>query len=105
MIEPSKIEELRQKFPSAELHRLRVAGEELVVRAPTSAAWERFTAKRGDPATRFAACRQLIVDCAGVPSGQELAEMLERRPGLIDSVSAKLAEICGAAQEAEAEKL
>lgn len=105
MFEPSKIEEVRQKHPGAELHLVRIAGEELVVRAPTAAAWERFTAKRGDPSTRFVACKQLIIDCAALPTGADLVAMLDRRPGLVDSISSKLAEIAGATQEAEAEKL
>lgn len=105
MIEASKIEELRQKHLGAELHRVRIAGEELVARSPSAAAWERFTARRGDPSTRFAACRQLLVDCVLHPTGAELGDLIERRPGIVDSVASKLAELCGAAMEAEAEKL
>lgn len=105
MSEALKIEELRQKHPGAELHRLRVAGEVLIVRSPSAAAWERFTSKRGDAGTRFAACRQLVIDCVLQPAGTALLEVLDRRPGLVDSVSVKLAELAGAAEEAEAEKL
>lgn len=105
MFEPSKIEEIRQKHPGAELHRLKLAGEVLIVRSPSYPSWERFTAKRADASTRFAACKQLVIDCVLHPAGQELFDVLERRPGLVDSVSVKLAEFAGAAEEAEAEKL
>ncbi len=93
------IEELKAQH--GEIHQLSYAGVDVIVRAPSRAAWKRYRALMSDAARRADSFEVLLRDCLLHPSLQELDGILDRRPGLAETFGAELVEIAGLGKEAE----
>lgn len=103
-MEKQTLENLRTQHPGVELHAIRCAGEEIVVRPPTAAEFERFTLNM-ERESRTKALGALLFSCAVHPSMEALQSLLDRRAGLVFSFGNELCKIAGLNQEAESQKL
>lgn len=104
-----------KKFDDATLQKLKVehgnglylleAGDHAIVaRAPGRAVWKKFRATL--TTDRKADALELLVrDCVVHPTGAEFEAMLDERPGLAETFGNELADIAGAGDEAERQKL
>jgi hypothetical protein len=103
------IEELKAKHPADELHRLGGTKEIVVVKCPSAPLWEAMQDKVLDAKStqpqRRAAAHNLLISCVVFPSAEKVAELLERKPGLLQTFTNQLSEIAGVDNEARSEKL
>jgi hypothetical protein len=109
--DPKLVEELKAKYPD-DVHQLGMpSGIEAVVlvRTPPSEAWDRLQDRVMDPkatqATKRAAARNILMDALLYPSRDELGALLDRKPGLVQTLSNQLTTIAGVDNEQTAEKL
>lgn len=103
MIDEATKAAIKEKFPQALL--LDIDGEEFVVRPPGRAEARRFRALVMDEKRRQDAAETLVRDCCLVPDPKALNELLERKPFFAESLSSKLLELGGMAQEVAARDL
>ncbi len=86
--------------------RIRVKGEVVcIMRTPSRAEWRRFSEQRQDEKRRLPAAEALVRHSVIWPVGPELEALFEKKPGLVDVLSVKAAELAGATEEATEEKL
>jgi hypothetical protein len=109
--DPKLVEELKAKYPD-DVHRLGMPkGVEAVVlvRTPTTEMWDRMQDRVLDPratqAAKRAAARNILIDVLLYPSGDELGALLDRKPGLVQTLSNQLLAIAGMEPDAIPEKL
>lgn len=88
MITKEQVAEARAKYPEAK-HYV-VGKDEVVVRPPNRSEWRRFKRALTDDSKKADAAEQLLSDCCVLPSKDELAAMLERRPGLAEIFGGKV---------------
>lgn len=110
-IDPAKLAELKAKYPD-DVHQLAMPkGIEatVLVRTPPAEAWERMQDKVMDPKatgpSKRAAAHNVLIDSLLYPSRDELVSLLEKKPGLLQSLSNQLTAIAGVDNELAAEKL
>lgn len=106
-ITEDQITTLKAEHPSDELHLLtnEENAAEIVVKVPNDGEWKRFRTTGVDPVQRPFALRTLLAVCIVYPSAPEVAAMLARRPGLVETFGAELVEIAGISQATTRRKL
>lgn len=109
--DPKLVEELKTKYPD-DVHRLRMpAGIDAVVlvRTPPVDAWDRLQDRVMDPratqATKRAAARNILIDSLLYPGRDELGALLDRKPGLVQTLSNQLTVIAGVENDLVPEKV
>jgi hypothetical protein len=103
MIEEKIVQDLKAKH--GDVYRLKALGHEFLVRGPSVAEWRRFKATISDKAKRPFATEQLARDCVVHPPKEEVEALFTKYPALPESLADKIAEIGGATEEVEVEKL
>jgi hypothetical protein len=109
--DPKLVEELKAKHGD-DIHQLGMPkGVEavVIVRTPTTEMWDRMQDRVLDPratqATKRAAARNILIDVLLYPSRDELGALLDRRPGLVQTLSNQLLGIAGMEPDLPSEKL
>lgn len=106
MLDAATIESLKQKHPGSDLYAIGNGAEAVVVRPPTMAEWKSFRAMaREGGAKSIEASGYLLGLCRLWPEADKYEAILARRPALVDTYSARLAEIAGVDEEVVAKKL
>jgi hypothetical protein len=102
---------LKAKYPD-DVHQLGMPkGVEAVVlvRTPTTEMWDRMQDRVLDPratqAAKRAAARNILIDVLLYPSRDELGALLDRKPGLVQTLSNQLLSIAGMEPDQVPEKL
>jgi|SRR6267142_5174914 len=111
-IDPKVLAELKAKFPD-DVHKLGMPkgmdGLMVLVRTPPLEAWDRMQDRILDPrattASKRAAANNLLMDCLLYPTRGELEHLIEKKPGLLQTLSNQLTQIAGVENELQAEKL
>lgn len=88
-----------------DLHLFTSGGHELVLKAPGRDLWTKFKRTSQEPARRAQALEHLVTDCIVHPERDAVVSLIDRRPGLVDTVGEKLAELAGLDERASLEKL
>jgi len=102
-----QLERIKAENPGVELHVVSSpeASVEIVVRKPKEDQWRVFRAMQADDEQRPGALRWLASYCAVFPKGADFAALLAERPGLAETVGAKLVKIAGVDGTATSRKL
>lgn len=109
--DPKLVEELKAKYPDAVYQLGMPAGIDAVVlvRTPPAEAWDRLQDRVMDPratqATKRAAARNILMDVLLHPSRDELGTLIDKHPGLVQTLSNQLTTIAGVDNEQTASKL
>lgn len=104
-LDQATIDKLKADFGD-DLRKIRVKGELVcVMRTPARGEWRRFSEQRSDDKRRLPAAEALVRHAVVWPAAAELEQLLDKRPGLLDVLSVKAAELAGATEEAAEEKL
>jgi hypothetical protein len=103
------IEDLKAKHPGTELHKLGGTDELVIVKCPPGPIWDAMQDKVLDSnstvAQKRAAAHNLVISCVVHPSREQLAELFEKKPGLLQTFMGQLSEIAGVNNQAKSEKL
>jgi len=109
--DPKLVEELKAKHGD-DIHLLAMPkGIDgiVIVRTPTATEWDRLQDRIMDPrattASKRAATQNILMDVLIHPSRAELGSLLERKPGLVQTLSNQLVGIAGVDPDASSEKL
>ena len=105
-----EIQQLKEKFPGANLHTLVIDGtdrnsEAVICKAPSRGDWKRFMQMTADKDRRNAALETLVRGCLVWPDAAAFDEMLEDKPGLCETFGTALTRIAGLQGDAESKKL
>jgi hypothetical protein len=109
--DPKLVEELKAKYPDAVFQLGMPKGVDAVVlvRTPPTEAWDRLQDRVMDPratqASKRAAARNILMDVLLYPSRDDLGALLDRTPGLVQTLSNQLTEIAGVDNDASPSKL
>jgi hypothetical protein len=105
----SEIEKLKAANPGIELHQVSAGTGDrevaVIVKTPDRQRWMRFKAQLQDQHRKAVAMEGLVVDCAVWPSRGEVEQLLEQRPGLVETIGSKVAELAGLEETVTAKKL
>lgn len=97
-----KKKELEVKYPKRKVGLVAYRdGREFWLLSPTRAAWHSFKDQVMDPRRKKVATENLIASCTVSPTAQELQEMFEIEPLLVETLSEKLSILGGRDDEAE----
>jgi hypothetical protein len=110
--DPKLVEELKAKHGD-DIHQLGmpkgVEADRDRAGLPTTEMWDRMQDRVLDPratqATKRAAARNILIDVLLYPSRDELGALLDRRPGLVQTLSNQLLGIAGMEPDLPSEKL
>lgn len=109
--DPKLVEELKAKHGD-DIHQLGMPkgiDAIVIVRTPTTEMWDRMQDRVLDPkatqAVKRAAARNILIDVLVHPSREELGALLDRKPGLVQTLSNQLLAIAGMEPDAIPEKL
>lgn len=108
--DPKLVEELKAKYGDIHLLGMPKGVDGIViVRTPTPEMWDRLQDRAMDPratqATKRAAARNILIDVLVHPGREELGALLDRKPGLVQTLSNQLTAIAGVDNDVTAEKL
>lgn len=108
MIPKEKLAELvpglKQKHGD-DIHLVTAEEEQVIVRVPSQAEYQRFLDHAAEKAKRTRAHETLTRSCVVYPEAAEFDRLLERRPGIATVVGDKLTELAGAVEHVEVKKL
>ncbi len=100
---PVDVEALKAKY--GPLSQLEAAGETFIVRSPTRDVWKRFRAQVMDEGKRTVAMDNLVRGCVVSPEMTEFEAVVDRLPGIVETLGKTLVEMAGAGGEAEKKAL
>lgn len=103
-METAKIEELRSKFPGAELIELKSKSATVVARV-TKAEVDMFRELITGTSTKGRAMERFVRACVVYPSPDEVSTILNLRSALVEKWGEALLDAAGADEEVEAKKL
>jgi hypothetical protein len=102
-IDKSIIEGLKAEH--GDVYLLEAKEESVVVTVPTRPQYRRFIEAAGKDNKRPHAMETLCRECVVYPNAETFDALLEKKPGLAATFSAKLLELAGVEDEAAAKKL
>lgn len=105
MLTPEKIAELKAEHAGVELRRVRTKAGEVVLRTPRLGDWRRMQDESTDPKRRAEASRALVRASVVYPPPVEFLAMLERRPGITETLLQIALEMGGVEEAAQGEEL
>jgi hypothetical protein len=99
---PEKLKELKEKYPTLEMHLITVQGqEEVVLRAPDKVTFKRFRAQMQDEKKKLDASELLVRACMLHPDSAGFDAMLEHKPGLVETLLNVILDLAGMEKEPE----
>lgn len=106
MLDQQTIDELKAKHGSElELHELGELGD-VVIKPPTEAEWRRWSERVSDDKDdRVAATHDLVRGCVVHPDGKAYAEMVRKKPAIVQGLSLRVQRLAGANLIGEGKKL
>jgi hypothetical protein len=106
-ITDTEIADLKEKYAGVELNLIsnEDVGVEAIVKTPPKAEWDRFRTMQQDDTQAPFALRTLLLGCAIKPTAEEWRSILETRPGLAETVGARLVKIGGVSSATTHRKL
>jgi len=103
-MDETTIEKLKADNPGSDLHVIKIAGETVVIRPPSSGEFERFVSNM-ERESRAKALGALLFSVRVYPSSEALQSILDKKAGLVFSIGNEVCKIAGLNQEAETSKL
>lgn len=103
-MDAEQINKLKDLYPTAELHLLTSKSAELVVKVSKSEV-DLFRELISQPATKARAMERFVRSCIVHPSGEEVAQLFMRKPGIVEKLGDELMTIAGTDEEIETKKL
>lgn len=106
---PETIEELRSEHD--EMYLIPVENEvfgfkiHFIVQSPSQGAYRRFVSMSTNDKKRVLALENLFQDCVIWPQGDDLDDVLRRKPGVVATVAEQLAQLAGIVEDTAAKKL
>lgn len=76
-----------------------------IVQPPSSGAYRRFVSLSANEKKRLVALENLFNDCVLWPAGDELQQVLDKKPGVVATVAEQLAQLAGIVEDTTAKKL
>jgi hypothetical protein len=104
MLTPEIIQKLKADHGS-ELYRKSAAGETVVIKPPNRGVYEQYKAEVADVSKRPAATERLVRQSIVWPEPSIVADMFERKAGLIETFAGEALDLIGFAVKVESEKL
>lgn len=107
MEKPSVTElvELKEKHPGEDLHVFNVEDVTVVFRTPPQDIWDRYVVEVTEEGKRVSSMRALCRGSLVSPAPDEFANIIAKRPGLLQGFAVKLSKIAGLNAEIEVRKL
>lgn len=105
MLSPEQIEKLKSENPDAELRKVQTKAGIVVVRTPRQGDWKRMQDEAAKPEKRAEAMRALVRSSVVFPSKEEFLRMLEKRPGIFETLLPIVQEMGGIEDEVQGELL
>jgi len=97
-----QLKELKGKHPDLELVLLSSdTGDEVVVRAPSRAEWDRFRLLMNNDSRKMKAPEEMLFWCLLWPAKADLETLLDKRPGLAETFASGVAGLAGAQKDVE----
>jgi hypothetical protein len=93
-----KIAELKERHGEGQLVAITVdssTGEQVVIRRPSRAEWKKFRAHGSDDKRRQHAPENLVRECSVFPDVDRLNALLDRYPGLVETLTIELVQLAG----------
>lgn len=100
---PDRIAEL--KAAHGEVYEITACDVTVVVKAPTRAQYNQYRTLMFDPDRRALANQGLLLNCVVDPDRAGMEALLERLPGLAETIGSEIAEIAGLTKQVETKKL
>ena len=108
-VDKKLLAELRQKHVGEELYSLAGSSETVIVKGPSEPLWEQMQDKvldaKATSASKRAAAHNLLIGCLVHPGREQFADLLAKKPGLLQTYTNQISDIAGVDNEAVAEKL
>lgn len=99
---PEQSEKLKSEHAGSELRKIALkSGDDVVVRSPSRPEWTRMQDESVDEKKRAAAMRAIVRSCVVFPSKEEFLVMLDRKPGLIETLLPIVHELGGVEDAAQ----
>lgn len=106
MLTKEVVEELKAKYADRELRKVTTKSGDVVVASPKRGDWQRMQDEvASKPDKRAETMRTLVRSCVVYPSKEEFLSMLERRPGLTETLLPIVQEMGGVEEDLQGEEL